>query len=78
MTFTSIPAEEIPEDIRRMGRELAREVNENMSLKEKLLTKYDEVIEGIENDINRYKYMIEKLEDKKAFYEQIINDINED
>ena len=78
MTFTSIPTEEVPEDIRRMGRELAREVNENMSLKEKLLAKYDEVIEGIENDINRYKYMIERLEDKIAFYEQIINDINED
>ena len=78
MTFTSIPTEEVPEDIRRMGRELAREVNENMSLKEKLLAKYNEVIEGIDNDINRYKYMIERLEDKKAFYEQIINDINED
>ena len=78
MTFTSIPTEEVPKDVRRMGEELVREVNENMSLKEKLLNKYDEVIEGIENDINRYKYMIERLEDKKAFYEQIINDINED
>ena len=78
MTLTRVPTEEVPEDIRRMGRELAREANENMSLKEKLLMKYDEVIEGIENDINRYEYAITKLKEKKAFYEQIINDINED
>jgi hypothetical protein len=78
MTLTSVPTEEVPEDIRRIGRELAREVNENMSLKEKLLTKYGEAIEGIENDINRYRYAIKKLEEKKAFYEQIVNDINED
>lgn len=78
MTFTSVPSEEVPEDIRRIGQELVREVNENMVLKEKLLSKYEGIIEGIENDINKYRYIIERLEDKKAFYEQIINDINED
>ena len=78
MTLTSVPIDEVPEDIRRMGEELVKEVNENMSLKEKLLTKYNKVVEEIESDINEYKHAIKKLEDKKAFYEQIINDINED
>ena len=36
MTLTSVPIDEVPGDIRRMGEELVKEVNENMSLKEKL------------------------------------------
>ena len=78
VTFTSVPVEEVPEDIRRIGQELCREVNEDMALKEKLTEKYNNKIEGIKNVINKYQYQIEKLEEEKRFYETVLQDIQED
>ena len=78
MTFTSIPAEEVPKDIRRMGEELVREVNENMSLKEKLLNKYEQELENLDAMIAHHEAALFDLRKEKEFYEKIINDINED
>lgn len=78
MEFTSIPVEEVPEEIQTIGKDLAREVNEDMKLKEKLINKYETKLEEIENNINKYKHLIEKLEYEKVFYEEILKDINED
>lgn len=78
MTFTSVPSEEVPEDIRRIGQELVREVNENMKLQEKLTEKYKYKVEEIQSEINKRQCQIEKLEEQKRFYEQILIDINED
>lgn len=78
MTFTCVPTEEVPEDIRRMGEELVREVNENMSLKEKLLTKYEQELENLDAMIAHHEAALFDLRKEKEFYEKIINDINED
>ena len=78
MEFTSIPVEEVPEEIQTIGKNLAMEVNEDMKLKEKLINKYETKLEEIENNINKYKHLIEKLECEKVFYEEILKDINED
>ena len=78
MEFTSIPVEEVPEEIQTIGKNLAMEVNEDMKLKEKLINKYETKLEEIENNINKYKHLIEKLECEKAFYEEVLKDINED
>lgn len=78
MEFTSIPVEEVPEEIQTIGKDLAMEVNEDMKLKEKLINKYGAKLEEIENNINKYKHLIEKLECEKVFYEEILKDINED
>lgn len=78
MEFTSIPVEEVPEEIQTIGKDLAMEVNEDMKLKEKLINKYETKLEEIENNINKYRYLIEKLEYEKVFYEEILKDINED
>lgn len=78
MTFTSVPTNEVPEEIRRIGQRLCEEVNDNMQLKEKLTEKYKYKVEDIQNEINKHQYQIEKLEEQKHFYEQILIDINED
>lgn len=70
--------EELPEEIQTIGKDLAREVNEDMKLKEKLINKYETKLEEIENNINKYKHLIEKFEYEKVFYEEILKDINED
>lgn len=78
MTFTSVPTNEVPEEIRRQGEKLVREVNENMNLKETLNSKYREKINNIEQRIKAYKELIEGLENEKNVYEQVLEDINED
>lgn len=78
MTFTSVPVEKVPEDVKRIGQELVREVNENMKLQEKLTEKYKYKVEEIQSEINKRQCQIEKLEEQKRFYEQILIDINED
>ena len=78
MEFTSIPVEEVPEEIQTIGKNLAMEVNEDMKLKEKLINKYETKLEEIENNINKYKHLIEKLECEKVCYEESLKDSNED
>lgn len=77
-TFTCVPTKEVPEDSREMGRELTREANENMSLKEKLTQKYETEIERLSGIIEQHELLIIDLKKEKDFYEKIINDINED
>lgn len=78
MVFTSVPTNEVPEEIRRQGEQVVREVNENMTLKETLNSKYREKINNIEQGIKAYKELIEELENEKNIYEQVLEDINED
>lgn len=78
MIFTSVPVEEVPEDIRRMGQELCKEVNDNMTLKEKLNTKYQEMINKLDEKIVEHQMIIAELVKEKQAYERVIEDINED
>lgn len=52
--------------------------NNNIELKERLINKYETKIKNIENDIKQFAYQLEKLEEMKNLYEQVLNDINED
>ena len=77
MTFTSVPTNEVPEEIRRRGEELVREVNENMTLKETLSSKYREKIDNIEQRIKAYKELIGELEKEKEIYETVLEDLED-
>ena len=77
MTFTSVPTNEVPEEIRRQGEQLVREVNENMNLREKLSAKYQGAIEDIEKQISMYKKTIEELYKEKEFYETVLEDLED-
>lgn len=78
MEFTSVPTEEVPEEIQTIGKNLAREVNEDMRLKEKLITKYENKLKDISDKIEEHEIVISELYKSKEIYEQILNDINED
>ena len=78
MTFKSIPAEEVPEDIRKIDSGLVREVNDDMKLRDKLLDKYEHEIETLTVMIEQHEAMLFDLRKEKDFYEKIINDISED
>lgn len=77
MVFTSVPVEEVPEDIRRIGQDLVREVNENMTLKEKLTEKYGAEIERITAIIEQHEIIIADLRRDKDVYEKVLADLNE-
>ena len=77
MTFTSVPVNEVPEEIRRQGEQLVREVNENMTLKETLNSKYREKIDKIEQRIKAYKELIGELEKEKEIYETVLEDLED-
>lgn len=77
MTFTSVPTNEVPEEIRRQGEQLVREVNENMTLKETLNSKYREKIDKIEQRIKAYKELIGELEKEKEIYETVLEDLED-
>lgn len=78
MVFTSVPIEEVPEDVRKMGQELVKEVNENMTLKEKLTEKYEAEIERITAIIEQHEIIIADLRRDKDVYEKVLADLNED
>lgn len=78
MEFTSVPTDEVPEEIQAIGKDLAREVNEDMKLKEKLITKYESKLIDICTKIERHETIINDLYKDKEIYEQILNDINEE
>ena len=77
MTFTSVPTNEVPEEIRRQGEKLVREVNENMNLKEKLSAKYQGEIEDLEKQISMYEKKIEDCYREKEVYEQVLADLED-
>ena len=77
MTFTSVPTNEVPEEIRRQGEKLVREVNENMNLKEKLSAKYQGAIEDLEKQISMYEKKIEDCYREKEVYEQVLADLED-
>ena len=77
VTFTSVPVNEVPEEIRRQGEQLVREVNENMRLKETLNSKYREKIDKIEQRIKAYKELIGELEKEKEIYETVLEDLED-
>jgi transcriptional regulator with XRE-family HTH domain len=77
MTFTSVPTNEVPEEIRKQGEELVREVNENMNLKEKLSAKYQGAIEDLEKQISMYEKKIEDCYREKEVYEQVLADLED-
>lgn len=78
MVFTSVPVEEIPEDIRKMGQELVREVNENMTLKERLTNKYESILRDINIEGRSLQQRLDELSKEKEIYEKLLEDINED
>lgn len=78
MTFTSVPADEVPEEVRKMSQDLCREVNENMRLKEKLSEKYKMELEKLNAAIERHELIIADLRRDIEIYEKILKDINED
>lgn len=78
MVFTSVPVEEVPEDLRMMGRELVREVNENMTLKERLTSKYESILHDINIEGRSLQRRLDELSKEKEIYEKLLEDINED
>ena len=78
MTLTQVPVDEVPTEIKRVGDELVKKVNENMTLKNKLLDKYSQEVDRVSMLITQYEILISDLKKEKNLYEQIINDINED
>lgn len=77
MTFTSVSTNEVPEEIRRQGEKLVREVNENMTLKEKLSNKYEGMIHEIELQISIYEKKIAELYKEKEVYEKVLADLED-
>lgn len=78
MTFTRVPTEDVPEDIRLIGARIIEESETNMLLKDKLLTKYEQELENLDAMIAHHEATLFDLRKEKDFYERIINDINED
>lgn len=77
MTFTSVPTNEVPEEIRKQGEELVREVNENMTLKEKLINKYETTIRELEEQIEKHQMIIVDISREKEVYEQVLADLED-
>lgn len=77
MTFTSVPTNEVPEEIRRQGEQLVREVNENMTLKEKLINKYETTIRELEEQIEKHQMIIVDISREKEVYEQVLADLED-
>lgn len=77
MTLKSVPTNEIPEEIRRRGEELVREVNDNMTLKETLSSKYRAKIDKLDERIRAYKALMEELEKEKKVYETVLEDLED-
>lgn len=78
MTLSSVPIKEVPEDIKKIGEDLVKEVNENMKLKEKLIETYKNKLEGLEETITNYKQKLTELEIQKDVYQDLLETIQDE
>ncbi len=76
--LTSVPINEVPEDIQEIGNKLLEEVNENMTLKEKLTNKYQNKLEELEKTIQNFRQELQELEMQKDIYTKILEDIDDE
>lgn len=73
--LTSIPLENVPDDIKEIGQNIVKEVNDNMQLKEKLVDTYRNKLEGLEETIKNRKQELLELEIQKNVYEELLESI---